>query len=290
LITGQITAAEVDEQAKPIRLWGAGSSICRAPYFYPLAYLRKMDVSNVKKLIRLFTIKDYKGLIRPEATAIANSYVSSALDQYSEEGIRPADLPDLFWAHERGSARSGKNMRTSMNRRDTYSPFFGKAFATASFSMSPLQRATEPLHYRLMERLAPELLELPFDKGRWKPQNKYLHLADEVFGALRVRGGQFISKRRPGKQPIRPKHMLAKDTMFERVAWLRQISAGMREQLNDASCADMQRIIEIKKFNRITDPDATDELLAQHIVPLFTISTVLMYRQAREGGVARHVG
>ena len=284
LITGSVTAKFVDMPSKPVRLWGAGSSVCRAPFFDPLEYVRKPDIQSVKRRLTRRLVNNHRGLLRPEALADANQYITGRLDQFDGDGARPLDLPDVFWIHERGSARSGKNMRATMNYRDTYSPFFARSFASASFALSALQRATEPLHFRLLKKTFPAVHDVPFDKGKWKPQNSYLNLSQELARAIRFRSKIFIAKRMPGAKPIRPKHMIVKDTMFERVRWLKLLVGDMREQLSDSSNADLWGVVDRETFMKVTSGETDDLELALNAMPLFTIATVLAYRKERNSG------
>jgi asparagine synthase (glutamine-hydrolysing) len=284
LITGSVTADLVNTQSKPLRLWGAGSSICRAPFFEPLDYIRNTDLRSVTRRLSRTLVKNYGGLLRPEALADANEYIAERLKQFDGEGISPLDMPDVFWIYERGSARSGKNMRVTMNYRDTYSPFFAKSFAQASFALSALQRATEPLHYKLLEKMFPEVCRIPFDKGAWKPQNEYINLTRELGKAFRFRGKLFIRKRLRRARPIQPKHMLVKDTMFERVHWLKMLVGDMREQINDPSNSEIWNVVNRDKFMQVTSDSSDEQALALNAVPLFTIATVLAYKNERNSG------
>ena len=284
LITGSVTAELVNTPVKPLRLWGAGSSICRAPFYEPLDYVRKPDLAAVKRSLTRILVKDHGGLILPDAMAHANRYIEKRLDHFDGEGIQAQDLPDVLWIYERGAARSGKNMRATMNYRDTYSPFFAKSFAKASFAMSALQRTTEPLHYRLMKKLQPEVHAIRFDKGSWKSQNAKWKLTKDLAKEARFRATLLFNKRIKGIKQARPKHMLVKDTMFERVQWLKMLSAGMREQFSDPSNAGLWEVVNRDKFMAITAEDADEQKLALNAVQLFTIATVMSYRNERLGG------
>ena len=284
LMTGMITANLVDTPNKPVRLWGAGSSICRGPFFSPADYVRKTDLESIKRRIIRFIVRDYRGIFRPDAVAETQRYVGNELIRYHGDGVRPLDLPDVFWIHERGAARSGKNMRTTMNHRDTFSPFFARSFAESSFALSALQRATEPLHFSLMEKSFPAIRDIPFDKGTWHRQNKYLNLLNELGKVIRFRSKILIANRVPGAKSFRPKHMIVRDTMFERVRWLRILTKNIRERATDADSADLWDLVDQDKFMAITSAEATDSELAFHAVPLFTIYTVLTYRNERNSG------
>jgi asparagine synthase (glutamine-hydrolysing) len=281
LITGSVTARQVDAANKPVRLWGAGSSICRAPYFFAPEYMRKPKFETVAGRFRRTLVKDFRGLVRSDAIADARRYIVDELGQYHGNGVRLRDLPDIFWIHERGAARSGKNMRVSMNYRDTFSPFFSHSFAVASFGMSALQRATEPLHFRLLKQFSPESHAVPFDKGGWKNQNRYLNLLEELHKFARFRASVLAAKRIPGAKQVRSQHMLVKDTMFERLQWLRNLVGGMREEISDPQNAEMWELIDREKFMRITSDGVSDRELAFYVVPLFEILTLLTYKRVR---------
>jgi len=281
LVTGAITASQVDATNKPVRLWGAGSSICRAPYFYSPEHLRKPNLEPIVGRLTRTLVKDFRGLVRSDAVADARRYIVDELERYDGEGVRPQDLPDIFWIHERGASRSGKNMRVSMNHRDTFSPFFSRSFARASFAISALQRATEPLHFRLLQQLSPETHAAPFDKGGWKNQNSYLNLLEELHKFARFRAKILAAKRIPWAKQVGSQHMLVKDTMFERLQWLRNLAGGMREQISDPQNAALWELIDREKFMKVTSEGVSDRELAFYVVPLFEILTLLTYKRVR---------
>jgi len=277
LIMGAVTAQEVSGRSIPVRIWGAGGELARAPYFNPVHDFLGATVRYAQDDIARRWIDGANGLMSPDACAEARSFVDNTIAEYADDGFVPSDLNDVFFLYERAGRRSGKNMRATMEMRDSYSPYYCRSFAEATFSLDARTRRTEPLHYRLIEAVAPEVLGIPFDKGSWSSRSPSLHLYTEVTQQLRRRLKMRVGRRLPWKKREANRHMIVKDTMFERVKWLKQVQQKLREMSLDKSSSMLWDLVDRDRFESITDPSAPESGLSANARALFLIATISCY-------------
>lgn len=276
LIMGAITAGDVATRPIPVRIWGAGGELARAMYFNPIHDVRGTTIKDVQDNIARRWIDNANGMIRPEACALARSFVDDAIVKYADDGFPVEDLNDVFFLYERGARRAGKNMRATMSLRDTYSPFFSRPFAEAVFSQSVRSRRTEALHYRLIEEFAPAALTIPFDKGAWSRRSPSLNLYLELYAQVKRRLGSEIATRISGTKQ-ESQHILVKDTMFKRVTWLQQIQEKLREMCLDGRSSPVWDYVDRDRFDAVTSPSASGSNLSENARALFLTATLFYY-------------
>ena len=191
-------------------------------------------------------------MIRPEACALARSFMDDTIVKYADDGFDVNDLNDVFFLYERGGRRAGKNMRATMSLRDSYSPFFSRPFVEAVFSSSVRSRRTAALHYRLIEEFAPAALTIPFDKGAWSRRSPSLNLYLELITAVRRRLRSGIATRVLGLKQQERRQMIVRDTMFQRVMWLQQIQKKLREMCLDGRNSPVWDFVDRDRFDAVT--------------------------------------
>jgi len=284
LIMGAVTAGGVATAHKPVRIWGAGGEVARAMYLNPIHEIRRATVQDIQKNIALRWINDANGMIRPEACASARSFVNDTIMKYADEGFHVDDLNDVFFLYERGARRAGRNMRATMSLRDSYSPFFSRPFVEAVFSSSVRSRRTAALHYRLIEELTPAALAIPFDKGAWSRRSPTLNLYLELYAHLTGRIGSRLARLAPALKKQKGRQMIVKDTMFQRVVWLKQIQEKFREMCLDGSSSPVWDYIDRDRFEAVTSPSAAESNLAENAKILFLTAT-LFYYESHTGAI-----
>jgi len=277
LIMGAVAAKTVAAQPKPVRIWGAGGELARAPYFNPVHDFRGASLRDAQDNIAQRWINSANGLMRPDACARARSFVDERMAKYADDGFDVNDLNDVFFLYERAGRRSGKNMRATMELRDSYSSFYCRAFAEAVFSLDARSRRTAPLHYRLIEEIAPAVANIPFDKGGWTSRSPSLNLYIEVMQRVQRRIGSAIARRIPWREQDKSRHMIVKDTMFERVRWLNQVQPRLREMCLDGSSSPVWDFVDRDRFDAVTAPSAPESELSRNARALFHVATLFYY-------------
>jgi hypothetical protein len=199
------------------------------------------------------------------------------MTRYADDGFDVNDLNDVFFLYERAGRRTGKNMRATMELRDSYSPYYCRAFAEATFSLDARSRRTEQLHYRLIEDVAPEVLGIPFDKGRWTSRSPSLNLYLELVQQVQRRLESKLAMRNPWSKPKQNRHFIVKDNMFERVEWLKQVRQKLREMCLDDSSSPVWDFVDRDRFDAVTSPAAAESNLSGNARALFLVATLYCY-------------
>lgn len=277
LVMGAVSAQMVESKPIPVRMWGAGGELARSFHFNPIQAVRGVTVKNVQDTIARRWIDSAGGLMRQETCDVARSFVDRSIAGYADDGFRADDLSDVFFLYERGGRRVGKNMRANMSLRDSYSPFFSRSFVKSAFSLDSTVRRTEPLHYWLLQELAPALLQIPFDKGGWTSRSASLNLYQELVSKLFSRLGHKLAREIPWTKPIEKRHILVSDTNFERTTWLQQIQAQLREMCLDESNSDIWNYVDRHKFDKATAQIGTSDNLSRNAKGLFLTATLNYY-------------
>jgi hypothetical protein len=246
-------------------------------YFNPMHEIRGATVRNIQDNIARLWINNANGIIRPEVCAMTRSFIDDTIEGYADDGFPVEDLNDVFFLYERGARRAGKNMRATMSSRDSYSPFFARSFVDAVFSSSVKSRRTADLHYRLLEEFAPATVKIPFDKDAWSVRSASLNVYIELYKNLSGRARSKLASRWPAVDQRDSRHMLVKDSMFQRVNWLKQIRGKLREMCLDGRNSPVWDFVDRDKFSAVTDPSADDSDLSRNARILFLTATLYYY-------------
>jgi hypothetical protein len=121
----------------------------------------------------------------------------------------------------------------------------------ATFALSAMQRYTEPLHYALIQRLAPDLMGLPFDKGSWRRQHPFTNWLELGGAVLRGRVRRLVPQAfRDAKRRLRPP---AKTTRtYEHAGWLENRLEAVRQLCLDQPDAPLWDFIDRAVFESLT--------------------------------------
>ena len=278
LILGNVSAQMVSDSPKPVRIWGAGGEIARAFHFNPIQTVRGTTVARVQQTIAQRWTSDVNKLVLPDVRKSARNFLDRTIQELADDGFHPDDLGDVFYLYERGGRRAGKNMRANMALRDSFSPFFSRSFVRAAFSLDECSRRTEPLHFELLKRAAPKLIDVRFDKGRWTSRSPTVNLYRELYEKLSTRVLHRVARDLPMFQTIEKNHILVKDNNFDRVAWLRHFSHDLRRQCLDDPHSFIWDFIDRPRFETATRDDDNGEGLIRNAKGLFLVATLFYYR------------
>src|SRR5204863_2812604 len=95
-------------------------------------------------------------------------FVADALDA----GIDPVDVPDHFYLWRRMGTWAGPTHGAVEYVRDTTSPLWSARMLPHALGLPAAERAREEFHLKLLEHLAPKLVDLPFEKGQTWPSRQ----------------------------------------------------------------------------------------------------------------------
>lgn len=118
-------------------------------------------------MVRLQAPFDPMGVLLPSARAALEAELGRQMAEARAAGALEADLPDLFYYRNRLPNWLGAIRAIKSFERQPVVPLGAQALLGLAFRLLPEERACELLHYRIIERTAPELLPLPFALQSW---------------------------------------------------------------------------------------------------------------------------
>jgi hypothetical protein len=181
----------------PLVLWhsGQGGEVARA--YYGLG--EGLDEAGLgDRLYRAFTGRrpGRTELLGEEGRRLVREQIGRFVSEQLGAGARPVDVPDMFYLRRRMGAWAGPSHGAIEYVRDTTSPLWSRRLVQHELGLPARERARETFHLLLLERLAPQLVDVPFEDGRpWPARQSELArrvdrgrvLARKVRGELRRR-------------------------------------------------------------------------------------------------------
>ena len=120
-------------------------------------------------MVRLQAPFDPLELLRPTARERLTATLVRAMEAARAAGAEEADLPDLFYWHNRVPNWLGGIRGVKAFERQPVLPLGVPALMRLAFTMTAAERKAELAHFRLIEAAAPELIDLPFAHQSWHP-------------------------------------------------------------------------------------------------------------------------
>lgn len=260
-----------------VRLSGAGGEIARGHYSDHHLYLKGRNLANLKNYLIKKRLRNYEGLIRKDAIAISSDYLIRFVDKCMDQGCDLLDIPDVLYAYQRVARRAGNLWRAVTSFRDCFSPFCTRAFVEASFSLPPLQRTTEPLHYGIIRSLSKELHKIPFDKSTWCTQHSTINLL-KSYGGIKLKNNfrRFSKLFGLKQEKNRPAHIV-RDNMFDRLGWFEAKREEVREVCLSTNDSILWNFIDRGMFDRITSSATDQKTRVRNLKALYLIATLFYY-------------
>jgi asparagine synthase (glutamine-hydrolysing) len=260
-----------------VRLTGAGGEIARGYYDNSHLYFGKHNVEAVKNFLIKKTIKNYRGTIRQRGIALSRDYVSHFVNQCVDNGFEPLNIPDAFYTYQRVGRRVGGNWRASMSIRDSFSPYCTRAFIEMSFSIPPLQRHTEPLHYSLIHLLSPELHKIPFTKDAWRLQQPIMNALNFYFRKKIQRTHRQLNRWfKINRNQLSSSHIVS-DNMYDRLGWFESKRDKLREICLDQESSLIWDLVDRNMFEQITSSNTESNIRSYFLKVLYHIITLFYY-------------
>jgi hypothetical protein len=148
---------------RPLPLWhsGQGGEIARS-YYGP------GGGDPADQLYHSFTGRrpGRSELLNDEGRRLVRGQVERFVEEQRAAGVEAADVPDVFYLHRRMGTWAGPTHGAVEYVRDTTSPLWSRRLLRDELGLPAGERASELFHRRLIERLAPQLLEVPYEGAR----------------------------------------------------------------------------------------------------------------------------
>lgn len=165
----------------PLPLWhtGQGGEVARA-YYGTSAGLDRDGL--VERLYARFTgRRPGRAEILGEAgREIVRDQIASFVEDALDAGIAPVDVPDHFYLWRRMGTWAAPTHGAVEYVRDSTSPLWSEELLPDLLGLPAEEREREQFHARVLEQLAPQLAEIPYENGATS-------LARKIRGELRRR-------------------------------------------------------------------------------------------------------
>jgi asparagine synthase (glutamine-hydrolysing) len=272
--------SKVDRLA--VTLCGLGGEIARS-YYGDLFN----GVRSAKQMLALFPtlmVSDYGGLLSREALGVSRSYLRVFLNECLDEGFPPEELPDVFYTYERVRRWASNLAREMAPTEDQFMPFCTRPFIKAAFSMPPVSRYAESLHYELIQQTVPTLNNLPFAKP-WRsqpPPPPSFHriakqrIVENIPYPIRRMLALMRARLRPGN--VRP----VSTALYDPTAWLEAKRPQMLEVCLSQPRSSVWSLVNRRPFERLMSAHTGPGERYPLVMVLFAIATICYNDSARE--------
>jgi hypothetical protein len=153
----------------PLPLWhsGQGGEVARS--YYGLG-----SDEPVEQLYRAFVGRrpGRTEILGPEGERLVREQIESFVGEQLAAGVAPIDIPDMFYLHRRMGTWAGPSHGAVEFVRDTTSPLWSRRLLRDELGLPARDRARQLFHLEVLKRLAPELVDVPFEDGRPWPSRE----------------------------------------------------------------------------------------------------------------------
>jgi hypothetical protein len=111
-------------------------------------------------------------VLSDEGRGLVREQIGAWVNRQLDAGIAPLDVPDMFYLQRRMGTWAGPSHGCVEYVRDTTSPLWSSRLLPDLIGLPAADRARELFHLRVLERLAPELVDIPFEDGRPWPARR----------------------------------------------------------------------------------------------------------------------
>ena len=122
----------------------------------------------VDRLYARFTTKrpGRPELVGPDGARVVRRWFEGFVDEQLGLGAQPIDVPDLYYFHQRLVDWAGPSHGCVEWVKDTTSPTWSPRLLPHELGLPARERALELFHMRVLEALAPQLVDVPFEGDR----------------------------------------------------------------------------------------------------------------------------
>jgi hypothetical protein len=191
----------------PLPLWhtGQGGEVARS-------YYGVGSDEPVEQLLRAFVGRNpvRTEIINDEGQRLVREQIEAFVTGQLADGVAPIDIPDMFYLHRRMGTWAGPTHGAVEYVRDTTSPLWSRRLLRDELGLPARERAQQRFHLELLKRLAPELVDVPFEDGLpWPSRENELN--------RRVRRARTFTRKARGELRRRVRPPAAPDDPFARI-------------------------------------------------------------------------
>lgn len=281
---GMVTLAHVsnglrhhdEPPQRNVHFYGAGGETARASFFQirPMHYVLPPNSVRAKANLQHVIVGFRGNLLRPDAAALVDSYLSNYVDGMLADGFSLRELEALYYLEERVRRWAGNNFRQVTSYRDVFSPFCTRVFTETAFRVPHLLRVADHVHYELLGYLDVNMQQYPFETP-WYPQQR-TKIRDELLRQYYERS-HIARIVRSVQNRIRPPKVFP-SRQNQRAAWLEQFLPVLRQTVLDQSSSPLWDYVDRGRLELLLDPAAPATQRRKQQTALFDALTVFHYQ------------
>jgi hypothetical protein len=250
-----------------VTMWGVGGEIGRAgtgPINHVTPNLPVVSsLPEFQRRLMVNKMEHGSGLLTAEGHGLVRSYLERFVATRRAEGWPTREVYEAFYAFERVGCGGASGPRRAAGTGDVFSPFCSRQFIEYSFSLSAGERYLEAPHHRLLQTLAPELLEYRFEVP-FHPQRRWAVAPMAVSELIRA----VRAHRRPAPPTAGPS-----EPPFL-TQWVESQLAKMK-RLAESADPSLWQLISRPRLTELLA--AGPEARRAHTEPLLRVATVLWF-------------
>jgi hypothetical protein len=190
----------------PLSLWhtGQGGEIARAYY----GTGEGLDRDRLaERLYRAFVGRrpGRAEILGAEGRALVHGEIAGWVDEQLAARVAPVDVPDAFYLHRRMATWAAPSHGCVEWVRDTTAPLWSHRLLPDELGAPARDRARHLFHLRVLEQLAPQLVDVPFEDRRpWPARRGTLALRLERARSLALKAAAEARRRTVGRRGPAP--------------------------------------------------------------------------------------
>lgn len=246
-----------------ILLYGVGGEIGRRFYKNPTFFIGNNDLESVSRKLSKCLFRDYSGLVKKEAMSLSNKFIKKWVESVLQDEIKNAEIPDYFYAFERVRRWAGSNLKKMLPEVDVFSPFCSRPFVEMAFSLIPVYRYSEPLHFGMLS-LVPELKKIPFANGSWNSQIPWVNLFLIIINHFTIKKINIKKRNYP---------------LFDRGHLLKKNLKKIREVCLDQAQSQLWKFIDKVMFEEVTSRKVNGKYIENNAEVLYQVASLFYYKK-----------
>lgn len=243
-----------------VHLSGIGGEVARGHFTRPTHFVPQGRGRAVQRFVAERATNP-AGLLTAEAVESGRAALRTAAAQAIEWGFGHVDLGDALYTFGRLPRWAGANQRKVPDSTQ-YAPLATRPFVEAAFSLSSARRYSEPLHFALLSRLAPDLHSFPVAGGGWRSQVPYVNFAQKA-----------LRRARPSSPT---------GTAGPQVAWLETLRPALAARCLDDATSPIWDVVDRTVFETIMLDAAATAQRQRAAEAVFGVVTMFEYAALRQ--------
>lgn len=247
----------------PVFIAGHGGEIARGFFIESPALVAPSRARSLGILKKRLVQRD-TSLFRESVFTACEQHLESFEARMHDVGFEAVDVLDAFYTFERvGRWASSVGVRPSLPASEVFEPFCCRPFVDLAFSIPASERYRGAIHRAGVNAFAPELAEVPYEKG----DSLTLQLARDLLRAVR---------------PAIPARLRALASGGDGIAWLDSVLPQVRETCLDLPKSELWEWIDRGAFERLSAPGGDARERARSQLRLLRVATLFYYERVRE--------